>query len=106
MDQKTHQRLPDRDCDDSSGYYHRSGVGWVYYARGRNVPAVGKPMTGYSTSVPKNLTYSKGNYAPGGGKVSADTIKEGTSIKGGSSGKGAGSVTRGGFGGGFGSHGG
>ena len=106
MDQKTQQRLADDRCDDSGGHYHHPGVGWVFFARGRNVPAVGQKMTGYSTAVPKNLTYSKGSYSPTGGKVGADTIKEGTPIKGGANGKGAGSVTKGGFGSGIGGHGG
>ena len=104
MDQKTHERLPDEQCDENR-YHHHPGVGWVFFARGRSVPAIGRTLSGYSTQVPKNLTYSKGNYAPGGGKVGPDTIKEGTSIRGGN-GKNVGSVTRGGFGSGVGGHGG
>ena len=104
MDDKTQKRLDDAECE----HHTRHGINpmWVYFAMGRRVGPVGGVLGGYQRTLPTDKTYSRGGVVPGGGKLGADTIREGTAIKG-ANGAGKGSVVRGGFGkGGGGGHGG
>jgi hypothetical protein len=81
VDERTQQRVPDDDCDDTS-----SGLrSWYYIDSGRRTPSVGSRVSGGSTVVPN------GSVPRGGQSVSGDS--------GSGSGSGSSSTDYGGFGG-------
>jgi hypothetical protein len=85
---ETQERVDDSKCSDqgrTSGHY-----GWYFLAIGaagsnttRSIPAVGKPLTGGVTTIPKGATAKTGAPVKGSGTVSrggfGGTAKGGTS---------------------------
>src|SRR5262245_53924241 len=75
IDEKTRQRVDDRDCDDATRAYG-SGYRWYYLPGGRGIPSVGTRVSGGSTSEPagsvgRGGSTSGGSYSDSGGS-SAD----------------------------------
>lgn len=98
QDAKSQTRVSDDKCSDTNG--SNAGLyAWYFMQMGRNVPAVGQPLTGGVTSIPDSAT-RKAGVDTKGQTVTADGFgKKGASTKGGF---GSGGAKGGGRGGGHG----
>lgn len=93
MNVATHVRLDDSRCPKDAASTSTGTAAtphaavWVFYASGRTVPAVGKPLTGYSTAVTGGDSFTRGGVSAKGGTVDENDLKEGTTIHGGDGGQ-------------------
>jgi hypothetical protein len=66
VDEQTHQRVDDDQCDDDDGHGHSS---IIFFPRGSTMPPVGSAVTGGVRKVPQGATSARGGAPRQGGTV-------------------------------------
>lgn len=68
VDESTQQRVDDDRCDDDGTRV--GGLGWVYFAAGTRLPALGARVSGGTAALPRGAAVTRGGVPGDGATVS------------------------------------